>query len=206
MTDYQQQVPQPDNEQNAGYGAQQTGYGQADSYASTQNSYAPQGGTSQPQYEQPTQGYTQPQYEQPQDYDQQQGYAQQQQPYGQQSYTQYTGQSYGQQPYTQYTGQPYGQQPYGQPYGQPYMPVYGGRSKLAAGLLGIFLGSLGVHNFYLGNTGKAVAQLLLTLVGWIVIVGPLVSGIWALVEAILILCSQPGSPWHQDANGRELAD
>ena len=41
------------------------------------------------------------------------------------------------------------------------------QSKLAAGLLGIFLGGLGVHNFYLGNTGKAVAQLLLTLVGWI---------------------------------------
>ena len=34
-----------------------------------------------------------------------------------------------------------------------------GKSKIAAGLLGIFLGSLGVHNFYLGYTGKAIAQL-----------------------------------------------
>lgn len=31
------------------------------------------------------------------------------------------------------------------------------KSKLAAGLLGIFLGGLGIHNFYLGYTGKAVA-------------------------------------------------
>lgn len=33
------------------------------------------------------------------------------------------------------------------------------KSKIAAGLLGIFLGCFGVHNFYLGYTGKAVAQL-----------------------------------------------
>mgnify|MGYP002146302640 CR=1 FL=1 len=38
------------------------------------------------------------------------------------------------------------------------------------GMLGILFGSLGVHNFYLGNTGKAVAQLLLTLIGWIVLI------------------------------------
>lgn len=37
------------------------------------------------------------------------------------------------------------------------------KSKIAAGLLGIFLGYFGVHNFYLGYTGKAVAQLLITL-------------------------------------------
>lgn len=37
------------------------------------------------------------------------------------------------------------------------------KSKIAAGLLGIFLGAFGVHNFYLGYTGKAVAQLLITI-------------------------------------------
>ena len=37
------------------------------------------------------------------------------------------------------------------------------KSKIAAGLLGIFLGAFGVHNFYLGYTGKAIAQLLITL-------------------------------------------
>ncbi|CCY71409.1 putative membrane protein [Clostridium sp. CAG:921] len=54
------------------------------------------------------------------------------------------------------------------------------KSKLAAGLFGIFLGGLGVHNFYLGYTGKAVAQLLLSLLScgllsW-------VSSIWGLIE------------------------
>lgn len=81
------------------------------------------------------------------------------------------------------------------------------KSKLAAGLLGIFLGGLGVHNFYLGNTGKAVDQLLLTLVGWILLgLGPIAAAIWGFVEGIIILCSKPGSPWHKDANGYELSD
>ncbi len=132
-----------------------------------------------------------------------------QQPYGQQYNQQYAQQPYDQQQYAQpqYSQQQYGQQQYGQQqYGQP-MPVgQAQKSKIAAGLLGIFLGSLGVHNFYLGNTGKAVAQLLLTLIGWIIIVGPIISGIWALIEAILILCSNYGSPWHRDARGIELAD
>ena len=37
------------------------------------------------------------------------------------------------------------------------------KSKIVAGLLGIFLGAIGVHNFYLGYTGKAIAQLLISL-------------------------------------------
>jgi TM2 domain-containing membrane protein YozV len=64
------------------------------------------------------------------------------------------------------------------------------KSKLAAGLLGIFLGSLGIHNFYLGYTKKAVAQLLIGLLGSCLIVGPMVSGIWGLVEGIQILCGK----------------
>ncbi len=77
----------------------------------------------------------------------------------------------------------------------------GQKSKLAAGLLGIFLGSLGVHNFYLGYTGKAVAQLLITLLtcGF----GGVVSGIWGLVEGILILT---GSTITTDGKGIPLSD
>lgn len=61
----------------------------------------------------------------------------------------------------------------------------GAKSKMAAGLLGIFLGAFGVHNFYLGNTGKAVAQLLITILSC----GALsfVSGVWGLIEGIMIL-------------------
>ena len=68
------------------------------------------------------------------------------------------------------------------------------KSKLVEGLLGIFLGAFGVHNFYLGYTTKAVLQLVLTIVGivtsfcfiGIFIVIPV--AIWSLIEAIMILC------------------
>ena len=63
-----------------------------------------------------------------------------------------------------------------------------------------------MHNFYLGNTGKAVAQLLLTLIGWIVLIGPVIAGIWGLIEGILILTSSTGSEWHKDGKGYELRD
>ena len=92
--------------------------------------------------------------------------------------------------------------------GDQQQPGYGyaQKSKIVAGLLGLFLGTLGVHNFYLGYTGKAVAQLLLTLIGWIILIGPIISGIWALIEAVLILCSSYGSNWHRDGHGQELQD
>lgn len=61
----------------------------------------------------------------------------------------------------------------------------GAKSKMAAGLLGIFLGVFGVHNFYLGYTGKAIAQLLISVLscGFLA----LVSEIWGLIEGIMIL-------------------
>lgn len=78
------------------------------------------------------------------------------------------------------------------------------KSKIAAGVLGILLGGFGIHNFYLGFTGKAVAQLLITVLS----IGMLswVSAIWGLVEGILILVSKPGNQWHKDARGVELID
>ena len=79
------------------------------------------------------------------------------------------------------------------------------KSKLAAGLLGIFLGGWGIHNFYLGNTGKAIAQLLIGLFGWFILLG-WVANLWGLIEGILILSSQKGSSWHKDSQGNELAD
>lgn len=79
-----------------------------------------------------------------------------------------------------------------------------GKSKIAAGVLGILLGGLGIHNFYLGFNGKAIAQLLITLLSF----GFLswVSAVWGLVEGILILISKPGENWHKDASGVELRD
>lgn len=74
------------------------------------------------------------------------------------------------------------------------------KSKIAAGLLGIFLGSFGIHNFYLGYNGKAVAQLLLTLLSF----GSLsfISTIWSLVEGIMILTGSI----NVDAKGNPLGE
>jgi len=74
------------------------------------------------------------------------------------------------------------------------------KSKMAAGLLGIFLGSLGVHNFYLGYNGKAVAQLLITILSCGILA--IVSEIWGLVEGIQILTGTINT----DANGNPLSD
>ena len=59
------------------------------------------------------------------------------------------------------------------------------KSKLAAGLLGIFLGALGIHNFYLGFHGRGIAQLLITPLSFGFL--SFVSALWGLIEGILIL-------------------
>lgn len=75
----------------------------------------------------------------------------------------------------------------------------GRRSKIVAALLAFFLGSLGIHNFYLGYTSKGTTQLLLTIIGWIIIVGPIISGIWSLIEFVQILTGSIN-----DAQGNKL--
>ena len=74
------------------------------------------------------------------------------------------------------------------------------KSKIAAGLLGILLGCFGVHNFYLGYTGKAVAQLLITVLSCFIL-SP-VSAIWGLVEGICILTGSI----NVDAEGNPLGE
>lgn len=74
------------------------------------------------------------------------------------------------------------------------------KSKIAAGLLGIFLGAFGVHNFYLGYTGKAVAQLLISVLSCGILAAA--SSIWGLVEGILILTGSAN--YTTDAKGIPL--
>lgn len=76
------------------------------------------------------------------------------------------------------------------------------KSKLAAGLLGILIGSLGIHNFYLGYTNKAIAQLLITVLSCGAL--SIVSGIWGLVEGIYYLTGHNG--YTTDAQGVPLQD
>jgi TM2 domain-containing membrane protein YozV len=56
------------------------------------------------------------------------------------------------------------------------------------------LGTLGIHNFYAGYRGRAVAQLLITLLtGWLVV--PLIGVvIWAIYEVITVKSDAAGVP------------
>ena len=55
--------------------------------------------------------------------------------------------------------------------------------RIGAVLFAFFLGTLGIHRFYLGKTGSGIVMLLLTCT----VVGLLVTGIWALIDAIRYL-------------------
>lgn len=92
-------------------------------------------------------------------------------------------------------------------YGPP--PVYDptAKSKLAAGLLGIFLGGFGVHRFYLGYQNMAIAQLATGVIGLILL--PFTCGliylgacVWGLVDGIMILTGSIS----KDGQGRPLRD
>ena len=74
------------------------------------------------------------------------------------------------------------------------------KSKMAAGLLAIFLGFVGVHNFYLGHTGKAIAQLLISVLSCFIL--SFVSAIWGIIEGIMILSGSTTT----DAKGNLLRD
>ncbi len=56
------------------------------------------------------------------------------------------------------------------------------KSKVAAGILAILLGGIGVHKFYLGQTGRGVLYLLFC---W-----TFLPAIWSFIEGIIILCSK----------------
>ena len=71
------------------------------------------------------------------------------------------------------------------------------KSKLVAGLLGIILGGLGVHRFYLGYIGIGVAQIVVSFVTCGI------GSFWGLIEGILILA---GSTITTDAEGRPLKE
>lgn len=71
------------------------------------------------------------------------------------------------------------------------------KSRSTAFLLSFFLGVFGAHRFYTGKGGTAVAQLLLTCS----IFGIIVSGIWNLVDCIMILSGS-----FEDAKGLKISN
>ena len=68
------------------------------------------------------------------------------------------------------------------------------KQKIVAGLLGIFLGSLGIHQFYLGDTKKGVIRIVVS----VVTCG--IGGIWGFIEGIMILTGNINT----DAQGNPL--
>jgi TM2 domain-containing membrane protein YozV len=74
------------------------------------------------------------------------------------------------------------------------------KSRLAAGLLGILLGYLGIHRFYLGYTGIGIAQLLISVLSCGVLTP--VTWLWGLIEGIMILTGSIST----DAAGRPLKE
>ncbi|QCO98200.1 NINE protein [Arthrobacter sp. 24S4-2] len=76
------------------------------------------------------------------------------------------------------------------------------KSRLAAGLLGIFLGGLGIHRFYLGYTTIGVIQIVLTVFLGVFTLG--IVALWGLVEGIMILAG--ASYFQRDAKGIPLRD
>ena len=94
--------------------------------------------------------------------------------------------------------QAYGQPAYGQPaYGQPFA-AGAPKQWIVAVILAFFLGTLGVHNFYLGYTTKGIIQLVLTLT----FIGLIVSGIWAFIDFIMLLMRS--GDYATDAQGQPL--
>ncbi|OKL53965.1 hypothetical protein BSZ39_06585 [Bowdeniella nasicola] len=92
--------------------------------------------------------------------------------------------------------------PYQQPYPQQPYPAYAAqKSGVAAGILGILLGALGIHNFYVGRIGLGIAQMLITVLslGFLAFI----PAIWGLIEGILYLVSTEPR-WRHDAHGLPL--
>lgn len=81
---------------------------------------------------------------------------------------------------------------------------YSDKSKIAAGLLQVFVGTFGVGRFYTGHVGLAVAQLATCFVGvwilsWFTCGLSAIVVFWPLIDGIVLLASNS-----TDAEGRLL--
>ena len=86
------------------------------------------------------------------------------------------------------------------------------KSKMTAGLLGVFLGAFGVHQYYLGNMKMFGIHLGAVLIGLVFLCIPginfisfillIANWIWGLVEGIMILTGNTKT----DAKGNPLKD
>lgn len=71
------------------------------------------------------------------------------------------------------------------------------KSKIVAGILGILVGGLGIHRFYLGYIGIGIVQIVVS----ILTCG--LGSLWGFIEGILILCDAGITA---DYDGNPLSD
>ncbi|MDR2703567.1 MAG: TM2 domain-containing protein [Cellulomonadaceae bacterium] len=98
------------------------------------------------------------------------------------------------------------------------------KKQRTAARLGLWLGGFGAHNFYIGKTRRGLAQLLLGLIDFaVLVVGiffalpavivaattfgvvTLAVWVWGISEGSRIGKAQPGTKWRLDAKGLDLA-
>jgi TM2 domain-containing membrane protein YozV len=81
-------------------------------------------------------------------------------------------------------------------YGAAGEDEVGDKKKFVAGLLGVLLGTVGAHRFYLGYTGIGIIQIVVT----VFTCG--MGGFWGIIEGILIFLGK----FDRDAQGRRLIE
>lgn len=74
------------------------------------------------------------------------------------------------------------------------------KSRTTAGLLGILLGFVGAHRFYLGDKGWGVVQAAVFVLTFAFTFG--LVGLWGVIEGIMILCKS--TTFSRDASGVPL--
>ena len=79
----------------------------------------------------------------------------------------------------------------------PLAGATGQSNKLVAGLLALFLGTIGIHKFYLGYNKAGLTMLLVSVFGVILLFIPtFIMAVIAFVEAIIYLMATDDE-WHQ---------
>lgn len=82
-----------------------------------------------------------------------------------------------------------------------YPEGYRIKKKYVAVILAAVFGPLGLHNFYLGNKNKGLAQLLVCLIGSLFVgLGYIAAEIWAIVDCIQLLTEKQD----KDFNGFKI--
>jgi TM2 domain-containing membrane protein YozV len=79
----------------------------------------------------------------------------------------------------------------------PFASSTGEPNRLAAGLLALFLGTIGIHKFYLGYNKAGLTMLLVAVLGAVLFLIPtFIMAVIAFCEAITYLAT-PDEEWHQ---------